>query len=235
MLNRRSLLALASTVVALAALALAGEASAVAAPAIELTRGASEPVESVTTQLGAVVSNGGGDYFILKVKPTGGEACGANPNADSGYELIGENVTSASNPVSISRNYTFQLAGDYRVCAWVTGESTEDVLTSAEATFHVRQPHLTLSVSAPATAPPNQTFQIATTAKAETERSVWEYLLPNTGDGCPANANAAYRTSGERQILGTWRVTGGPFTETKNESLSTPGVYLLCAYFEYPN
>jgi len=64
---------------------------------------------------------------------------------------------------------------------------------------------------------------------------VWEYVMPNMGGGCPANAAAAGNASGANEILGYWNVTGGPFTETKNESLSSPGSYLFCAYFEYPN
>ena len=40
--------------------AIGSTASASAAPTIELTRGTVEPVESITTQLGAVVTNGGG-------------------------------------------------------------------------------------------------------------------------------------------------------------------------------
>jgi hypothetical protein len=107
-------------------------------------------------------------------------------------------------------------------------------LTFAEASFTVRTPHLALSISVPATVLPSQTFQVTTTAQAETERQVWEYVMPNTG-GCPANADAASRASGENEILGYWNVIGGPITETKNQSLTTLGSYLFCAYFQYPN
>jgi hypothetical protein len=215
-------------------LALSAAANALAAPTIELTRGTAEPVESVTTQLGAVVSNAGNDYFRLHVKPTGGEGCGANAQADHGASVISELVSSASNPVHSSQNWTFQTAGNYKVCAWVT-TSAEEVLAFAETTFAARIPRLALSISVPAGVQPQQAFQVSTTAQAETERQVWEYVMPNTGAGCPANAAAARNASGESQILGYWNVTGGPFTETKNESLGSPGSYLFCAYFEYPN
>ena len=217
-------------------LALSCTASAFATPTIELTRATAEPVESITTQLGAVVSNGGNDYFMLHVKPTGGEGCGVNARADQGEGVIGEYVTMESNPVHTSRNWTFQAAGTYWICAWVTTDvGGEEVQAHAAITVTVRAPHLALSISVPASVQSQQTFQVSTTAQAETERQVWEYVMPNTGDGCPANADAASRASGENEILGYWDVTGGPFTETKNESLSSPGSYLFCAYFEYPN
>jgi hypothetical protein len=221
--------------VAAVSLAFVAAAPALASPTIELTRGNAEPVESITTQLGSIVSNAGDDEFFLHVKPTGGEGCAANPDADAGEDVISSDVSSETSPISFSQNWTFRLAGNYRVCAWVTTGDIEEVLASAEATFHVRQPHLALSVSVPATVAPNQTFQIMTTAQAETERSVWEYVLPNTGAGCPANAAAASNASGSRTVLYSWNVTGGPFTESKNESLQSPGAYLVCSYFEYPN
>ncbi len=233
-MRRVLFVALAATVAVLCSVA-AGVATAKANPTIELTRGSAEPVESITTQLGAVVSNGGNDNFFLHVKPTGGEGCGANPDADAGEGVINDYVTGETNPVPFTQNWTFRLAGNYRVCAWVTTGNTEDVLAANEATFHVRPPHLALSVSAPATVVPNQTFQIVTTAQAETERQVWEYVIPSTGDGCPANASAAGNSSGSRTILDTWNVTGGPLTETKNEAIQTTGTYLICAYVEYPN
>ncbi len=218
-------------------LTLSCTASAYAVPTIELTRGNAEPVESIATQLGAVLGNSGGSYFTLHVKPTGGAGCGANASADSGENVFsGGFISSASNPVTETRNWTFQTAGSYKVCAWVTKDSDGiEVQAFAEASFVVRAPHLALSIGVPASVLPSQTFQVTTTAQAETERQVWEYAMPNTDGGCPANAAAAGSASGANEILGYWNITGGPFAETKNESLSSPGSYLFCAYFEYPN
>lgn len=236
MTKRKTLLSILLCLCVSAAGMAVGLASASAAPSIELTRGAAEPVESITTQLGGVVTNGGGDSFFVHVKPTGGAGCAANPNADAGEEVIGEFVTSQVNPVSFSENWTFHISGEYRECAWVTkGVDSEEVQATAEATFRVRQPHLALTISVPASVATGQTFQVVTTAQAETERSVFEYALPNTGDGCPANAAAAGKSSGENEILSYWDVTGGPVSETKNESVNSAGTYLFCAYFEYPD
>lgn len=233
-LSRQFLVVCCLGVTMLAAMILAS--SALAAPTLELTRGSVEPVESIATQLGAVVNNGGNSYFTLHVEPTGGAGCGANPRADSGEGVLStESITSETNPVKESRNWTFQAAGGYRVCAWVTKDSSdEEVQAFAEATFVVRAPHLALAISIPPTVLPSQTFQIMTTATAETERQVWEFVMPNTG-ACPANADAAGRASGSLEILGYWNVIGGPLTETKNQYLTTPGNYLACAYFQYPN
>ncbi len=199
---------------------------------IELTRGSTEPVESITTQVGANVSGANGDQFWLYVKPTGGEGCAANPAADSGREVTVEDI-SEPGTVAISRNWTFENAGEYRLCAWLTHEGSSITVEHGETTLRVRVPHLTLSIAVPPVVSVNQTFQVLTTAQAETERPVWEYTLPNTGDGCPANASAAGSGSGSRSVIYNWNVTGGPFTESKNDSFESAGVYLVCAYFVY--
>jgi hypothetical protein len=220
-------------VTVVAVLAASQAASASAGPTIELTRGTAEPVESISTQLGAVVTNAGGSDLFMHVKPTGGAGCGANPEADSGEDVFGfEGVTKETNPVTLSRNWTFRSAGSYRICAWIANSPSE-AEAFAETTLQVRKPHLALNVSTPATVAENQTFQVVTTAQAETQRSVFEYVLPNTGGGCPANSAAASDASGARTVLYGWDVTGGPFNESKNESISSPGSYVFCAYFDY--
>jgi hypothetical protein len=214
---------------------LIGAATALAAPKLELTRGSAEPVESIATQLGAVITDGGGSFFALHVKPAGGAGCAANPSADSGEELFGNFISSATDPVTETKNWTFEHAGSFLVCAWVTKNPNGlEVEAFMEATFVVRPPHLSLSINVPATVLPSQAFQIVTTATAETTRQVWEYVIPNTGVGCPANAGAADAAAGENEILGFWDVTGGPFSQSKNHDLETAGSYLVCAYFEYP-
>jgi hypothetical protein len=202
--------------------ALASTSIANAAATLELTRGSAEPVESVTTQLGANISNGSGGEFFLHVKPTGGTGCGANPGADIGEDVISESISGEVNPVPFTRNWTFQLAGNYRACGWVTGYNDTEVLAHAETEFHVRQPRLALSVSVPAIVTPGETFQVVMTAQAETERTADEYMLPNTGDGCPANADAAYAAAGSRSVLVSWSVTGGPVVQSRNESIEAP-------------
>ena len=172
-------------------LALSCTASALANPTIELTRGTAEPVESIATQLGAVVTNGGGYDLFMHVKPMGGAGCGANPEADSGESVFAyENLTKETNPVALSRNWTFRSAGNYRVCAWVTNSPSESA-AFAETTLQVRRPHLALSVTAPPTVAENQAFEVVTTAQAETERPVYEYVLRNTGSAmCSARTSS---------------------------------------------
>ena len=156
-----------------------------------------------------------------------------NAEADSAESVFSfESVTKETNPITLSHNWTFRSAGNYRVCAWVTNSPSEAV-AFGETTLQVRKPHLALSVSVPPTVAENQTFQVVTTAQAETERPVYEYALPNAGAGCPANAAAASGASGAHTVLYGWDVTGGPFNESKNESIESPGSYVFCAYFEY--
>lgn len=219
----------------LAALFVLGSASTAAAASLELTVGP-EPAESITTQLGANVSGSSKeDDLWVRVKPAGGEGCAANPAADQGEEIIATVTAPESNPYSASTNHTFQTAGAYLLCGWlVKVENPDTVLVSAATTISVRRPHLSLSISVPQRVVPGQTFQVETTAQAETSRELWEYLSPDTGDACPANAYAASQGSGAAVVLDGWDVTGGPFTETTNKTLGASGTYLLCAYFEYP-
>jgi hypothetical protein len=221
--------------VTVATLIVFGSASTAMAASMELTVGP-EPAESITTQLGATVSGANSeDQLWVRVKPSGGEGCAANPTADKGEQILVTDTTPESNPYSTSTNHTFQAAGSYLLCGWlVKAGSPETSLVSTSTTIPVRRPHLSLSISVPPRVLPGQTFQIATTAQAETSRQLWEYLAPYTGDPCPANAAAAARASGATTVLGAWNVTGGPFTESINETLTSTGTYLICAYFEYP-
>jgi len=224
---------------------LLSSATATATPAPTLTLGTGpSPVESIATQLlanGTSISSQ--TSLSATVKPTGAQECGPNLAADesAGGTVVFGRQTVAEGPFSNSVNRTFQSAGSYLLCAWLNdeAESGSPVVATASLTFTVRTPHLALSVSAPATVLSEQTFQVLTTAQAEAERPVSEYLIPNTSRGCAANAAAAGSESGEIGVYwplhGTaWPVIGGPFTESINESLHSPGQYLVCAYVEYP-
>jgi hypothetical protein len=203
-----------------------------------------EPVESITTQVSATGTDASTENDLsVKVQPTGGEPCGANNAADQGETVIGEFTGEGNGPHSESVNWTFRSAGSYLLCGWLTDETQagDPVVAKAELTVSVRPPHIAITISTPATVLIGQAFQIATTAQAETSRTVYEYVEVNTGDGCPANAQAAGSTSGDSEIfwphqdLGEWNVNGGPFTEAANAKLEHIGSYLVCAYAEYPN
>jgi hypothetical protein len=193
---------------------------------------APDPVESVATQIG--VSGTGavsGDDVTLHLKPSGGTACGANPSADDGAEVIYRANINGS--YSESRNQTFDAAGTYVLCAWTEHSGSAAVTASATATVTVRIPHLALGIAAPDSAAADATFQVTTTAQAEAGRTVYLGAVPDTGRGCSANYAALDDSSGFKEIRYAWSVTGGPLTDTQNVSFSEPGPYLLCAYFEY--
>jgi hypothetical protein len=234
-MSRRSL----AIICAICVPALGGSAAA-AAPTLTISTG-TDPAESITTQL---IASGGSTskYTALSgtVKPTGGQGCAANASADSGQSLFfGGDLEEG--PFSQSVNHTFESAGSYLLCAWLNdgNQSGNPVVASASLTFAVRAPHLALSIAAPATVRPGQVFQIVTTAQAEVARRASEYVLPNTGRGCPANAAAGGQASGERSVYwaahgSEWSVEGGPFSESVNETLAAAGQYLVCAYMQYP-
>ena len=219
-------------------------AAAQATPTLQLTV-ASDPAESITTQLGA---NGTNDstsgYVVLEmtVKPSGGLPCAANYEADNGTQVPNFGISVSNGPYSWSTNWTFSAAGSYLLCGWLEDHANNlnTVLAATSTTVSVRPPHLAVSISAPGTVQTGQIFQASTTAQAETSRNLFEYLIPNAGDGCPANAAAASAASNSQTVFGNGNsdeitVDGGPSTDVENQTFRSPGTYLYCAYFEYPN
>jgi hypothetical protein len=208
--------------------------TAQAASSLTLTIG-SDPAESITTQIGATGSaqDSGGDYVHVHLKPAGGTPCAAIYTADNGTFVIsaGDNGK-LSGAFSVSTNWTFNSAGSYVLCGWLTDSTAQTVYATASMPISVRAPHLSISISAPATVVRDQTFQIVTTAQAETQRTLYEYVMPDTGAACPANAGAMPNTATE--VMDSWNVDGGPLAQSANESFSSVGTYLVCAYFEYP-
>src|ERR1035441_589930 len=222
---------------------LIAAAPALAAPALTLSTG-TEPTESIATQLQASGTTTNSQTSLgVTVKPTGGPGCAANFSADesAGGRIVFDGSDVEEGAFSKSVNETFSAAGSYLLCGWLNDNSQvgSPIVATASLTFTVRRPHLALSISAPPTVQPGQTFQLLTTAQAEVARTVSEYVLPETGRGCPANAEAAYTTSGVTAVFwaahgSAWNVIGGPFTESVNEVLRSPGHYLVCAYIQYP-
>jgi hypothetical protein len=224
--------------------ALTSSAAANAAPATLTLSTGPDPAESIATQLRAGgASTNAATQLTATTKPTGGQGCGADLSADGGQTVYYFGNTVEEGPFSKSVNYTFDRAGSYLFCAWLNddNQSGDPVVASASLTIAVRPPHLALSITAPTTVRPAQIFQITTTAQAEVFRTVTEFVLPDTGRGCPANSSAASSTTGVSQIYwaphfgSSWSVDGGPFSESANETLTTVGRYLVCAYVEYPS
>jgi hypothetical protein len=229
-------------------LVLIGAASASAAPMLTLSTGP-DPAESIATQLQAGgTSTNSHTALTATIKSTGGQACGADVSADGGQNLYFSNDVEEG-PFSKSINHTFDNAGSYLFCGWLNDQDQpgDPVVASASLTIAVRPPHLALSIAAPTTVKPAQIFQITTTAQAEVSRTVTEFVIPDTGRGCPANSGAASSTSGASQTFwpahfgSGWNVDGGPFSESVNQTLSSVGQtlssvghYLICAYVEYP-
>lgn len=235
------------TVGAMVALTLAIAPAATAAeptPTLTLGTGA-DPAESIATQLvanGTTISNA--TVLSATIRPTGGPECGANFAADEGAGGISvfNGSGEPEGPFSASVNHTLQTAGTYLLCAWLNDNTqpSSPVVASASLTFAVRPPHLALSLSAPVSVAPEQIFQLVTNVQAEAERPLSEFLLPDTGRGCPANAAAAVGSAGESTVVwpthgSTWIVSGGPFSESVNETFHSPGRYLVCAYLQYPS
>src|ERR1700689_4579735 len=148
-----------------AALLILGSPVAVAqASTLQLTVG-SEPVESITTQLGGTgTATESENRLYVKVQPAGGEACAANPFADQGEEVVSQYLANAG-PYSQSVNWTPSIAGSYVMCGWLVHapEGSATIAAQESMPVTVRIPHLSLSIGVPATVQIGQTFQISTT------------------------------------------------------------------------
>jgi hypothetical protein len=222
-----------ATLIATTAATFALTASAAhAATSLSLTIG-NDPVESVATQIGvAGAVPDDQERVYVHQKPTGGTACGVNPDADDGDSVI-DTYLLTTGDYNKSANITFTTAGTYLVCAWMKRASDSAILLTDSKVVTVRVPKLALAVAAtPTTVSQGQTFQVTATAQAEAERSVSLFAIVDTGRGCPANAAAADQADAANPF---WKrsIVGGPTTLSANLSLSTPGAYLLCGYFQY--
>jgi hypothetical protein len=134
---------------------------------------------------------------------------------------------SAGGAYNFSTNWTPNAAASYLFCAWLLNANNGAVNAANSLTVTPRAPRTSLTISAPATVTAGETFQITATAQNEVGFSVVIDLVPDTGRGCPANADAV---TGADTITSGWYVVGGPESQTKNESYSTAGPYLLCGY-----
>jgi FKBP-type peptidyl-prolyl cis-trans isomerase len=227
-----------------ALLTVAGSALA-AESTIEVSIG-SEPVESITTQLGAAGTHTDGLYKVhWSVHPAGGAGCGPNPLLDSGnIAMITPESSSGTGDIeqaySSTGNWTPEVVGSYLLCGWLEGLDNEIVVAHTSMPISVRPPHLSVALSVPARVQAGHTFQITTTAQAEATRELYEYILPNAGAGCPANAAAASSASGvidpsfgSGATANIWSVNGGPSSKTFNQMLKNAGVWRVCAYYQY--
>jgi hypothetical protein len=226
---RRSILAV---VVILAACCAAQVTAAQAASTLTITVGA-DPVESITTQVGATGSvDDDNQYLTISYKPVGATACGANPSADDGAKIVSGRGTLGPAAYAITENTTFDKAGSYLICAWLVRSGAGDVTASSSKVVDVRIPKLSLTLGVPAAVNPGQTFQVTAVTQAEAKRYVNVYILVDTGRGCPANADAAHQAYVSR-VIGAKDIVGGPVSTVENVTLTTPGVYLLCGYINY--
>jgi hypothetical protein len=208
-------------------------ALATAAQANDITAAvAADPVESITTQIGASGTNtdGSGQNVYATVKPSGGAGCAANYSADTGTTVISAGVTRGS-PFNLTVDHVFKAPGAYLLCAWLQPMfQTTNVTASFSTTVAVRIPQLSLSFGVPTAVPTGQLFQVATTTQAEAQRYLYSYVIHDTGRGCPANGGAAANGSAISMHGGGYSVVGGPSTLTENFTLQSPGAYLLCGY-----
>ena len=236
----------ASVVAALVVVLLWVPVAARAAPTIQLSV-AADPAESITTQISASGTDDSPSQSAqlqVTLKTAGGQPCGANYEADNGSTITqgGGGVQISNGPYAWTVNYTFSSAGSYLICAWIEdySQTPTTVLATASLAVTVRPPHLSASISVPSTVQTGQAFQVATTAQAETSRDLYELVIANTGDGCPANAAAAESAPKSSSVFANGEddsisVVGGPTTDTENQQFSVAGAYLYCAYWEYPN
>jgi hypothetical protein len=228
--RRRSILVAALAAVASVAVGPAGAAHA--ASSVAITVGA-DPVESIATQVGASGSTTESSPLLtVKYKPTGGSGCGANPDADDGNRAVSTYIQQTG-AFADGENIAFSRAGGYLVCAWLVGTGNTVVAQDSKV-VQVRIPKLSIALAVPAAVNQSATFQVSVTTQAEASRTLYVYLLTDTGRGCPANADAADTVDVAHPFY-LRTILGGPATLSTNESLGTSGAYLACGYIQYDN
>lgn len=225
-------------------------------PTLQLTTGA-DPVESLTTRLGAtgVLGSSSSDGVMWSVHPAGGSQCGPSLSGDEGHiataegpiKLEPKQSSSGSQAYSTTSEWTPEAAGSYLLCGWLGvlvseingGRNVVEIVAQTSLPFTVRPPHLSVSLSVPKHVRIRQKFQVTTKAQAEAVRSLYEYMLPDRG-GCPGNAALASSTahvidpSFDSSAHGNiWQVNGGPSSRTYSESVKFPGSWIVCAYYQY--
>ena len=238
-MNRLALL----LVCAFSAVLLTGGSASAAESTLEVTVGA-DPVESITTQIGATSSTEEGDLSEVSwsVHPAGGTGCGPNPREDAGAiaTISPEKIGPFAGEYSWTATWTPKASGSYLLCGWLLDWPISTVKAHASLPFSVRPPHLSVSLRVPATVRVGRRFHVTTTAQAEAPRKLYEYIIPKRGRACPENASAASSRAhvvdpdlGAGANVNIWSVNGGPFSKKFSESLGRPGAWLVCAYYQY--
>jgi hypothetical protein len=205
-----------------------------------------DPVESITTQIGATGSTEMGDLSEVSwsVHPAGGTGCGPNPREDAGAiaTISPQEIGPFAGEYSQTATWTPKASGSYLLCGWLLDWPISTVKAHTSLPFSVRAPHLSVSLKAPATVRVGRRFHVTTTAQAEAPRKLYEYIIPSRGGVCPANAAAASSRAhvidpnlGPSANVNIWSVNGGPFSKTSSESFRRSGAWLVCAYFQYGN
>lgn len=200
-----------------------------AAPTLAVSTTA-DVIEDATYQITLAGSGNQADRVTATIKAAGGQPCAANYAADDGTVVLGEYDSrgwlGTVGPFAVSLNRTTADAGDYRICAWVSGASGT---ARFELPLTVRTPKASVTAAAPATVAPGQTFQVTTVAQTEVTRALY---LDVNNPGIPCGANYSANTGLSGVLTGTQN-QGGPHQHVVNVTApSAPGTYMLCGYVQ---
>lgn len=212
--------------------ALAAPAGA-AASSMSIT-GPAEVLESTSAEINVKASLDAAAYVEVKIRPVGAP-CAPNAASDPGSLLLDRSAIEATFAATAVRG--FEQAGQYLVCGWARDTTTVDspVVASASTTLTVRPPKLSLAMTVRPFVPVDDLFTVATVATAEIERFAYVGIVPNMGQGCPANYGALQRAKGSVPVLDQAgiKVVGGPMTIREQISMPKAGKFLACGYFHH--
>ena len=204
--------------------------SALADDTISVTVGA-DPTEEVPVPISVAWSSTTTPVGVwVTVKQAGGLGCAPsyaadNPNSD---DVVSGGGTATG---STSSNRTFSDPGDFTLCGYLQGSSSDTVPRKATGpiAMTVRSARATIGLTVPARVDPGKTFQLGLVTTTELARSVWVTIKPAGGRGCEPNYAADDPLSTD--VLST-NVQGSRTSQNNVTASETKATYLLCAYVQ---
>lgn len=212
---------------------LAGSGQAFADSAtinVTTTTGAPDPVARVARVFTLSGTSALPTRVWVKYRPAGGAACAPSAYTDSGTELFYNGSpsfygTSVNGAFSLPRADSWNAAGAYLFCIWLSNQSDAVTTPFTQAiTFRAATGTITATVN-PITPRVNESATITVTGASEAPAQVFAKLRPAGGAGCARSYSADSGT----ELLYADDVDGA-FSLTATTKQATAGSYLLCLW-----
>jgi hypothetical protein len=158
------------------------------------------------------------------IRPAGGAPCAATAGTETGgTSLLYRNVPVG--PYTLPTMYTPQSPGSYLLCGYLGSGSATAAATSI--TITVRPNRATLTITAPATAIPDQPVVLSFQGATEVSRALFATIKPAGATGC----GSAYSTDvGGEDVIYSASIQGA-YSIPRSQSLNAGG-HMICAWVQ---